>query len=27
VVQSRRGRALVARNVKPEAVTVMAHAR
>lgn len=27
VVQSRRGRALVAGNVKPEAVTVMAHAR
>lgn len=27
VVQSRRGRALVARDVKPEAVTVMAHAR
>ena len=27
VVQSRRGRALVARNFKPEAVTVMAHAR
>lgn len=27
VVQSRRGRALVAHNVRPEAVTVMAHAR
>ena len=27
VFQSRRGRALVARNVKPEAVTVRAHAR